>query len=252
MAQLVDDLASLGDVRLRRVILTLNLPETDLVTLLRRRAWPFSLETLENATPKGFGANHNQAFALDTKRGPSEMFVVSNPDIGLRSNPFDSLLRRMVQDGARVGACYPVQVDARGFRQDHERLLPTPARLLQRYLRGDRRPELGPGDQPDWVNGAFLLLRREAYASIGGFDEGYRMYCEDVDLCLRLQVAGWQLVRADDATVVHGAQRASHHNLRHMTWHVRSLLRLWCSRSWRIYRANRARDQGFLDSSHTP
>ena len=116
--------------------------------------------------------------------------------------------------------------------QDHERRLPTPARLLARYLLR-RKHEVGEGETPDWVNAAFLLLRREAYAEVGGFDERYHMYCEDVDLCLRLRGGGWRLARADAAVVEHAARRGSHRQWRHLGWHLRSLWRLWRSPAFR-------------------
>lgn len=251
MAKLVGELAALGDARLRRVIVTLNVPEAELARSLKSGAWPFALMVVQNPAPRGFGANHNQAFSVDTRCGACEVFTVVNPDIRLKGNPFDGLLRALAQGGERAGACYPVQIDEAGRRQDHERLLPTPLRLWRRRLSGGRQSEVTADDKADWVNAAFLLLRREAYASVGGFDEAYHMYCEDVDLCLRLRLAGWQLLRADDAVVVHGAERASHRLPRHLVWHVRSLLRLWRSRAWSAYRAGLAHDSTMFDSTHS-
>lgn len=77
----------------------------------------------------------------------------------------------------------------------------------------------------EWVNGACMVLPRTAWEAVDGFDEGYFMYCEDVDLCLRLRLAGLALVRAP-AQVQHVGQRASRRALRPL-WCVRSLLRLW-------------------------
>lgn len=249
VASLLSDLAAVNDERLKCVILTLNLPEPELAARLRQRAWPFALEITENPAPRGFGANHNQAFALDTRRGSCDTFAVVNPDIRLRGNPFDALLGRLASGTARIGVAYPVQVAEDGCQQDHERLLPTPLRLLRRYLPGATRREARAGGQPNWVNAAFLLLRRDVYASVGGFDEGYHMYCEDVDLCLRLQLAGWQLSRVDEAVVVHQAQRASHLRWRHLIWHLSSLVRLWRSHAWHSYRARLERGSAFLDSA---
>ena len=224
-----------GDTPVRRVILTLNVPEPGLPQALHARApWPFDLHIVENAAAKGFGANHNHAFALDARLGASEGFAVVNPDISWQHDPFAALLHTLLEGDERVGVVYPVQTDAAGCRQDHERLLPTPARLVRRYLWPGARRELHSQQQPDWVNAAFLLLRRDVYASVGGFDEAYHMYCEDVDLCLRLQLAGWQLRRADDVTVVHKAHRASRRDPRHLLWHVQSLLRLWRSRAYAV------------------
>ena len=233
--RLLGELAALDDPRLQRVIVTLNQPEPGLVSRWRGRAWPFDLVPVERLVPLGFGANHNRAFALDGARdGGHPLFAVLNPDLHLHADPFPALMASLATD-ARVGVAYPVQCDDSGSTQDYERLLPTPARLLRRHLLR-RAHELAPGQAPDWVNAAFLLLRRDAYEELGGFDEGFHMYCEDVDLCLRLQLAGWRLARADGALVQHQAQRASRRRLQPLLWHARSLLRLWRSPVWRAWR----------------
>jgi GT2 family glycosyltransferase len=244
---LLAQLAQTGGHRPRRVIVTLNLPEPGLTVRLRARDWPFDLDVTENAAPAGFGTNHNRAFERDGRHGASALFAVLNPDLRWRAEPWGAMAAVLETD-PRAGAVYPVQLDAAGRRQDHERLLPTPARLLARHVL--RRPaEVGEGQRPDWVNAAFLLLRRTAYAGIHGFDEGFHMYCEDVDLCLRLQLAGWRLARADGAVVEHAAQRASRREARHLLWHARSLLRLWRSPAWRAWRSGPTR---IPDSSASP
>ncbi len=231
---LLKELGALPDTgsgtALRRVVLTLNQPEPALAGALQQPAFPFELILIENPSPLGFGANHNRAFAKDAALGASDAFAVFNPDLHLSGNPLDAMARALMQVPS-VGAVYPRQVDSTGAPSDSERLLPTPRRLWARYL-GGRRQEVPEGEKPDWVNAACLLMRREAYAQIGGFDERFHMYCEDVDFCLRLQLAGWELLRADDALVEHAAQRASHRNFRHLVWHVSSLRRLWRSAAY--------------------
>lgn len=198
-----------------RVVLTLNLPEPE--PQAPPGGWPFVLQVRQNAAPKGFSANHNAALA-----GATEAFVcVLNPDVELsRGNPFPALLDAAQRPG--VGLAYPVQVDEAGVVQGSEREVPTPWSLLLRY--GVRRRET----RPEWVNGAMWLLPQAAWQGIGGLDAAYFMYCEDVDLCLRLRLTGWTLARAD-AVIVHAGQRASHRRWRHTLWHIRSLLRLWTS-----------------------
>jgi len=246
---LLAQLAALGEPRLARVIVTFNVPEPASAERLRGRHWPFQLHLVDNPAPLGFGANHNRAFALDARiDGGQPLFAVLNPDLRCPVNPFPPLVAELQRD-PRVGAAYPVQTDARGRRQDHERLRPTPLRLLRRHLLG-RRMEVGAGQTPDWVNAAFLLLRRPAFEAIGGFDEAFHMYCEDVDFCLRLQLAGWRLRRADAATVEHQAQRASRRRLRHLLWHARSLIRLWRSPAWRAWRASEGAPASVTDRAH--
>lgn len=233
---LLAQLAALGEPRLLRVFVTFNVPEPASVDRLRGRDWPFQLHILDNPAPLGFGANHNRAFALDGRiDGGHPLFAVLNPDLCCRANPFPALVAELASD-ARAGAVYPTQVDVHGHRQDHERLRPTPLRLLRRHLLG-QRIEVAAGQSPEWVNAAFLLLRRPAFAALGGFDEAYHMYCEDVDFCLRLQLAGWRLRHADGAVVEHQAQRTSHRHPRYLLWHAQSLVRLWRSPAWRAWGA---------------
>jgi GT2 family glycosyltransferase len=64
----------------------------------------------------------------------------------------------------------------------------------------------GPHDRPrpvPWVLGAALALRREAFDAVGGFDPGFFLYAEEVDLCYRLRQAGWEVHFTPEATVMH-------------------------------------------------
>lgn len=213
--RLLEDLARLGDAGVSRVVLTLNQPEPPLQ--IPEGGWPFVLEIRHNPAPLGFSANHNAALA-----DASEPFVcIVNPDVVLRKgNPFPALVEAARRPG--VGLAYPTQLDETGAVQDSEREVPTPWSLLLRYT--VRRRET----RAEWVNGAMWMLPAEAWRSIGGLNPAYFMYCEDVDLCLRLRLAGFTLARAE-AVVEHAGQRASHRRMRHALWHIRSLLQLWTS-----------------------
>ncbi|PJI99186.1 hypothetical protein CLU85_4028 [Acidovorax sp. 69] len=212
---LLNDLARLSAVTIVRVVLTQNLPEAE--PEAPATGWPFVLQVVRNKVPVGFGANHNRALA-----GATEPFVcVLNPDVGLNGqDPFAALAQAAGQPG--VGCAYPTQLDERGHLQDSERELPTPRALWRRRFLGCRETRV------DWVNAACLVLPQAVWQAVRGFDEAYFMYCEDVDLCLRIRLAGWALVRVP-VQVVHVGQRASHRRWRHLQWHVRSLVRLWRS-----------------------
>lgn len=216
---LLNDLARLSATTVARVVLTQNLPEAPPET--PSAGWPFVLQVVKNQAPAGFGANHNQALA-----NASEPFVcVLNPDMTLPiQDPFFALIQAATLPGA--GCAYPVQLDECGKVQDSVRELPTPLALWRRHvLRADE-------DRVDWVNAACLVLPSPVWQSLGGFDERYFMYCEDVDLCLRLRQAGWALVPAT-VRMVHAGQRASRRRWNHLRWHVTSLLRLWRSPAYR-------------------
>ena len=65
------------------------------------------------------------------------------------------------------------------------------------------------GQDVDWVVGAALLVRREILEQIGGFDEGYFMYSEELDLCRRIKEAGWQIVYLPTAQIIHHEGKSS-------------------------------------------
>jgi len=229
----------------QRIWITINVPEPKLLDDLR--PWQVNGEycigqikifVIVNQRPLGFGANHNQAFLGDrSQHSPSKYFVVMNPDISWSADPWLALLDSAGQ--SQVGCVYPVQIDDKGRLQDYRRLLPTPWALWKRHVLKSASEQYV--HIPDWVSAALLLFPAEVFAEIQGFDERYHMYCEDVDICLRLQLAGYRLVEVPNACVTHTARRASRSDAHHLLWHVQSLWRLWFSPAcWRFWRQRHA------------
>ncbi len=221
MARLVAQLGAHAAHLVGHVVLTHNLPAQPLP--MPSAGWPFCFTEVFNERPLGFGANHNRALA----HCDSAFFCVLNPDIELgEARTLEAVLARAQEP--QIGCAYPELYNPDGSRQQNEREVMTPWALLRRHLlrRTARRI--------DWASGAFLLIRAEAWRALNGFDERYFMYCEDTDFCLRLQLAGWRLARAD-ARALHDAAWGSRRIGRHMAWHMRSLLRLWAAPSFRGY-----------------
>jgi GT2 family glycosyltransferase len=122
----------------------------------------------------------------------------------------------------QVGAVGPQMVDADGQPQSTRRRFPTlataffestwlqgraPRDLLDRYYARDLDP-----DRPaevDWVVGAALMVRRAAVEQVGGLDEGFFMYSEELDWCRRLKSAGWRIAHLPSARIVHHEGRSS-------------------------------------------
>jgi GT2 family glycosyltransferase len=225
VARLLDDLNRLAPAHVTQVILTLNVPEPR--PAVDDLPWPVLF--LENSSPLGFSANHNQAFRHATH---STTFGILNPDLRLASDPFPALLRALSQPG--VGLTSPVVLETDGRVADFARPLATPSEILRRRLGLEPSQPLGP--RHDWVAGMFLMVRSDTFRSLGGFDERYRLYCEDIDFSARIRLAGLSIRIADDARVVHAAQRASRRSWQHLRWHVASLLRWWTSPTYRQFR----------------
>jgi GT2 family glycosyltransferase len=194
-----------------------------------------------NDGPKGFGANHNAAFA----HCKTEWFAVVNPDIRLNCDVFSALIARSQAADAVLA---PALIEPnKGDVVSNRRLL-TPWEIVRRRL-----PGWHLDDDVIWLPGAFLLLRADAFRKVGGFDERFYLYAEDFDLCARLRLAGGQLRYVPEVQVVHAAQRSSHARWRYLRWHVMSLLRLWVSPSFWRYRALlQAQRRAAKQSDHRP
>jgi N-acetylglucosaminyl-diphospho-decaprenol L-rhamnosyltransferase len=218
---LIADLVRHAGPQLKRVVVTMNVPEAE---PLHTEGAFFEVVVLRNNRPLGFGANHNRAF----RHCETAWFAVLNPDLRLSADALGLLLAKRE---AKDGLIAPRILNADGSAADAARRLPTPLRVARRRLqRGPR----GPDPDFDWLAGMCLLLNSEAFRALGGFDERFYLYCEDADLCMRMQLAGWRVRQVTSVELVHDAQRDSHRSLRYLAWHIASLARLWTSRVfWR-------------------
>jgi N-acetylglucosaminyl-diphospho-decaprenol L-rhamnosyltransferase len=187
----------------------------------------------------GYGAGANRGLAA-IERG--EHVVVCNPDLVVHPGAVDRLASTLDDHpawaivGPRVltpdGRAYPSarQFPAPWVAAGHALLgLAFPNNSFTRRYRTPDLPERPT--EVEWVSGAFFLARRSVLDEVGGFDEGYFMFAEDMDLCWRIGRAGWKIGFDPDAVVTHheGISRR-HHPYRMALAHHRSAL-LFASRT---------------------
>lgn len=235
---LLTDLIAQQGIEDCQVVITLNLANECIDPALYPN---LTLTVLSNPTPKGFGANHNAAFA----HCDAPWFIVMNPDIRL---PDPSTLQHLAGNAPAVGdgLLAPVVVNSRGLVEDSVRLNISPWSLLRRVLGQRQRyqPD-GPAwiDRPFyWLAGMCMVVNAEPYRAMRGFDERFFLYCEDYDLCARLYLAGYKINILNDVRVIHDAQRDSHRSLAHLRQHLVSLVKAWSSVIfWRIVLADQRR-----------
>ncbi len=203
-----------------KIIVTLNITEDESFIT------PFigdNFAVIRNNQPKGFGANHNAAFAESN----AKFFAVVNPDIRIQTFDYRFLMSTFAND--KIAAVAPLVLSANGTIEDSARHFPTFARLLKRVLLRKRNSDYKFDRQPlavDWVAGMFVVFRKEAYSQVGGFDDlRFFMYLEDADICERLHKKGFVILVNPNIYVTHLAQRASRQNLKHMYWHAISAIR---------------------------
>ncbi len=193
------------------------------------------IQLIQNSSPKGFGENHNAAF----RQSSGAYFCPINPDVSWQKNPFPALLAELSVLGPVVLA--PMVLDSEGRIEDSARRFPTVPSLFRKAIKGDRGAYVletgGPVVKVDWVAGMFLMARRSVYACLNGFDECYRLYYEDVDLCVRAWQSGIAVMVAPSAVVTHDAQRASRRHPVYFAYHALSLFRYLRQHAWRLPKA---------------
>jgi len=234
VAQLLGDLERVPADQFE-VVLTLNVDEA---LPFDTRQFSFPITVIRNPVRKGFGANHNAAFAVARGR----YFCVLNPDVRFEANPFPALLECL--NDRRVACVAPLVLNSSGAIEDSARRFPTPFSILAKVVSGRRQPDYRIGQEtlsPDWVAGMFMLIPAGAFRQLGGFDERYFLYYEDADLCARFRRAGYEIQLCPAAQVVHDARRQSHRNWRYLRWHLSSMTRFFLSRAYLLVMWSRLR-----------
>ena len=173
-----------------------------------------NVRLLRTGSNLGYGSAVNRGAEQISDTECSEFFIVANPDVQWGPRSIDLLLDA-AKRWPRAGALGPLVRDPDGSVYPSARHQPS-------LVRGGMHAVVGPfwksnpwtaayrQDRQDpserevgWLSGSCLLMRRAAFDAVGGFDERYFMYMEDVDLGDRIARAGWQNVYVPTAEVLH-------------------------------------------------
>jgi hypothetical protein len=214
--------------RALRSLLLASLGLTQEVVVVDNGSWDGSADMVARRFPLvrlirstenlGFARGYNRAVAETTGR----YLLLLNPDTITRPGAPKALLRFM-EAHPRVAATGPRLLNRDGSLQFSCRRFPRPAAALFRntplgklfprnrytrdYLMADTDHQAE--SSVDWISGAAMCIRREAWEQVGGFDEGFFMYAEDMDWCWRARQAGWDIYYVPEAEVVHLIGRSS-------------------------------------------
>lgn len=173
-----------------------------------RREFPW-VRLIENGENVGFARANNQA----ARMAQGQYIFLLNSDAELQTDSLQLILA-LAKNEPKAGIVGAHLLNPDGSFQASHTPFPTLWREfliltgLGRAFSGrwfpSRGPELDKGPQPvDYVEGAALLIRRDIYLQLNGFDEGFFMYAEEVDLCYRLRKAGWQVWYHPQARILH-------------------------------------------------
>jgi N-acetylglucosaminyl-diphospho-decaprenol L-rhamnosyltransferase len=197
-------------------ILVVDNGSTDGSVEMLRTDFP-DVHVVVNAENRGFPAGNNQGLTLAGGR----YVLLLNPDTEVVGNALATMVA-FADEYPDVGLIGPQLLNLDGSVQSSRRRFPTlataffestwlqpcaPRSLLERYYVLDH-----PDDavlDVDWVQGAALMVRREAIDQIGPMDERFFMYSEELDWCRRFREAGWRVVYLPGAQVIHHAGKSS-------------------------------------------
>jgi len=170
------------------------------------------VQLIANNRNIGFAAGNN--IGARPARGRYVLFL--NPDTEVHAGAFDILIDWM-DTHPKVGGCGPMLLNSDGSLQASCRAFPSfGAGIFRNTVLGRMFPN-NPWSRSylmqdfrhdqeravDWLSGSALMIRREALDPAKAWDEDYFMYCEDVDLCYRLKLAGWDRYYVPHATITH-------------------------------------------------
>ena len=172
---------------------------------------------ITNQKNLGYPAGCNQGLAVAS----GKYLLVLNPDTEIVNDALAALLNFMDKH-PEVGMVGPLLTYPDGSHQSSRRRFPTlpvlflestwlekysPRSIFKRYYLQDVA-DTSP-QQVDWLVGAAMLIRREVWKQVGGLDEGFFMYSEELDWCRRIKKSGWNIMYVPQATIIHHEGKSS-------------------------------------------
>jgi N-acetylglucosaminyl-diphospho-decaprenol L-rhamnosyltransferase len=198
---------------------------------------------IASKTNLGFAGGSNLALRelLDSRERRPEYFWLLNPDTEVLSGASQALVSALEARpevgvaGARLqyadGSLQQSAFRFPGLVQLLFELFPVPGQLYNSVLNGRYSRRRYDGERPFRVHhplGASMMVRAEAAAQVGLMDEGYRLYCEEIDWCWRMRRAGWKAICVPTARVIHHSGKSTGQAT------AESFVWLWTSRA-RLY-----------------
>ena len=203
------------------------------------RSWEDRVRVIFLPKNVGFGAANN----LGVTQAKGDCVLLLNPDVCVSGETKIGSLITLVRGDARIGLVSPRLMNADGSLQESARRWPTP---LVQTIRGcrleglfgrfrwyrERMRLMTESSKPydvDWVIGAFMLMRRSTFMALGGFDERFFVYYEDVDLCLRIHRESLRILYVPWAEAIHHYKRESARSpfSRTRLIHIQSIFRFY-------------------------
>ncbi|EPR72041.1 dTDP-Rha:A-D-GlcNAc-diphosphoryl polyprenol, A-3-L-rhamnosyl transferase WbbL [Winogradskyella psychrotolerans RS-3] len=193
--------AAIADIDAEIIVIDNNSPDDscDMV----KELFP-SVKLIENKDNSGFSKGNN----IGVAQAKGEYLCILNPDTVVAEDTFSKLLNfTELKDNLGIVGCQ--LIDGKGkFLPESKRNIPTPKVSLRKVLGNTNdyyanHVSIEETAKVDILVGAFMWLKKDVYEAVGGFDEAYFMYGEDIDLSYKVIKAGYDNFYFGETTVVH-------------------------------------------------
>lgn len=228
-------LSIVTEFRDAKFIITINKPENERIIKRIKKNFK-NVKFITNRAPKGYGANHNQAFNYSN----SKFFCVCNPDIKLRK--FNLSIEKFFKEYSKTAFISAKICNKQDELEDNIRDFPSSLQIIKRFLgsrAGENKYMLNTSF--DWCAGMFMIFDSTKYSKVRGFDEKFFMYYEDADICRRIGDSGYDFFILDNILVEHDARRGSRKNIKLLAMHVKSALIFLIKSFFKNYRDKRGK-----------
>lgn len=176
----------------------------------------------------GFGAGHNKV--LEKVKNTSDYHLILNPDVEFNSDVIPSLVNVIERD-KDVAMIAPKVIFPSGEHQHTCRKYPTFLEMISRRLKvfknytqnhEYRDLDLSKPFYPEFIHGCFYIFKTEDFVKIGGFDERYFLYMEDVDICRKIDQLGKKKLYYPNVQITHILKKESSKSVRLFFTHLNS------------------------------
>ncbi|NPA51296.1 MAG: glycosyltransferase family 2 protein [Aquificae bacterium] len=176
---------------------------------------------------RGYGENINKIFSILNPRD-EDIFIVCNPDIYIPPEQLEKIIDYFLKEKPDLLGVKVYTNKELTKVSSQNRTFPCILDFVISFLT-KKRPYMKNPDiktNPDWISGAFMVWNAKSFRELGGFDESYFMYCEDIDICFRAKKLNMKIVYNPNFYVVHESQLESRKFLsKHFLWHVNSIVK---------------------------
>lgn len=231
LKKVINSFLSINDIQ-KEFIIVDNSPDNELKIFCESFEGLSYIYSGENL---GFGKGHNLAFK--NLKEKSDIHMIINPDVYFYSDEISSFLNWFYEQNdislSTTKVCYPD-----GENQNIIRNVPTVIDLIKRKLKinsGELNIEDNSIKEVPFAHGCFFIFKTEVFEKLGGFDERFFMYMEDLDIFIRAKKYGKTVINTN-YRIYHEFRKGSSKSFKLLKWHIESAYKFF--RKYKKYNLN--------------